>query len=239
MLKTLMGSPVAWIILAVCTVFSTFYAIYTKMSGKKRKQFSYYIKTNELVLKGSSQIKNLTVSYAGKEIPDLSISHFYIWNSGNLVVNNDDIVSAKPLCIKNTAESTILEAVIIRENEETNAFSISSHEEKAIIDFDYVEPGQGILVQVLHTGPIKDIEIDCKIKGGEQLRDASFSENKAKVSNTDRIINAVSGWLPMIMLILVVFGSVLLISLMQKEGLLPQKLPTLVFGDSRACSNWL
>ena len=49
MLKTMMGSPIAWGILSLIAVFSALFAIYTWIAGKKKKQFSLVCKTNEVI----------------------------------------------------------------------------------------------------------------------------------------------------------------------------------------------
>ena len=38
------------------------------------------------------------------------------------------------------------------------------------IGFDYADPQDGIVVQVIHTGSAADLEIGCKIKGGKQIK---------------------------------------------------------------------
>lgn len=98
---------------------------------------------------------------------------FEIWNTGNEVINFSDMVAEKELKIysSNTANTIILDARIIEETEETNKFEIMQHKDEFVkIGFDYADPQDGIVVQVIHTGSAADLEIGCKIKGGKQIK---------------------------------------------------------------------
>lgn len=155
-----MGSSIAWAILSLLTIFSTVFAIYTWVAGKKRKQLSISCRTNEIIIEGKSNIDKLQIRYDGQDIADLSCTKFYIWNSGNTVLNTSDIVSSRPICIKNTGSAVILNAEIVRVSDETNSFVIKSANEQSVeISFDYVDHGEGFVMQILHSGDSKDLEI--------------------------------------------------------------------------------
>lgn len=192
-----MGSSIAWAILSLLTIFSTVFAIYTWVAGKKRKQLSISCRTNEIIIAGKSNIDKLQIRYDGQDIADLSCTKFYIWNSGNTVLNTSDIVSSRPICIKNTGSAVILNAEIVRVSDETNSFVIKSANEQSVeISFDYVDHGEGFVMQILHSGDSKDLEMDCKIKGGSETKDRSYANRKRKESTTDKFIDAICTWLP-------------------------------------------
>ena len=197
MLEYLMGNPIAWAILSLLSVFSTVFAIYTWIAGKKRKQFSVSCRSNEIIIAGKSNIDRLQIRYDDQDISDLSCTKFYVWNSGNTVLNASDIVSSRPICIKNTGSAIILNAEIVRVSDETNNFVIKSSTEQAVeVSFDYVDHGEGFVMQILHSGDSKDLEMDCKIKGGSEPKDRSYACRKRKESTTDKFIDTVCTWLP-------------------------------------------
>ena len=89
------------------------------------------------------------------------------------MINFSDIVAEKELEIYscNKADTIVLDARIIEETEETNKFEIMQHKDEFVkIGFDYADPQDGIVVQVLHTGSAADLDIGCKIKGGKQIK---------------------------------------------------------------------
>ena len=225
MLDKIITNPFFVFMLAVLTIFSAVFGVYTWRKGKRYKRISFSCSSSALVLKGTSQINKVQVLYNGQVIQDLFVSHFYIWNSGNEVINPSDIVSSMPLCIKNTGNAKILEAGIVRKNEPANGFSIAKQDENTVeICFEYIAPNEGCLVQILHSGPSREIECYCKIKGGLPVQDASSSgRNKENTKAKTRLKN-LREMLPlvgMLLLGLLCFGG---IALLKEKGMLPEKL---------------
>lgn len=207
MLEKLMDSPIAWGILALLAIFSSIFAIYTWLAGKSRKRFSVSCKTNEIIVAGKSSIDKLDIRYDGQSISNLSSSNFYVWNSGNTVISPYDIVSSRPLCIKNTGNAKVLNAEILKCSEETNKFSLAKVTDDVVeINFEYVDHGEGLLIQILHTGASNDLELDCKIKGGKGIVDRSPIKRKNAEHKSQIIMDAMGAMLPAIMS----FGTFLL-----------------------------
>lgn len=178
MIKGLMDNPYAWGFLSMCTIVSLVFAVYTWVVGRKSKEISVDYHTNEIIRKGKSPIPKLDVKFDRKEIQNLSSTIFYIWNSGNDVINQVDIVTTKPLTVKCSAEH-ILDAQIIKKSEESNAFVITNQTTSEIeLAFDYIDSNEGIKLQVFHTGSSGELAIECKIKGGKAIRDCRKIRNK-------------------------------------------------------------
>ena len=195
MLENLMSSPIAWAVSSILTVFSTVFAIYTWIAGKKRKQLSVSCKTNEIIIAGKSNIDKLQIRYDDQDIADLSCTNFYVWNNGNTVLNAGDIVNSKPLCIKSTGDAVILSAEIVRVSEETNNFAIKSMTDQMVeMSFDYVDHGEGFVLQILHTGKSRDLEVACKIIGGSEIKD----KRNPKKSVAEELFDFICEWLPLI-----------------------------------------
>lgn len=182
MLKHLMDSPIAWAFLSFLTLFSVVFAIFVWASSKTRKQFSVSYYTDSIIAAGKKKIKNLTIQYDNRSIMNLSSSKFYIWNSGNAVINSSDIVESKPLSIISSGEAVILDAQIIRCSDETNKFEIVNHTDKAVeLTFDYVDRGDGIVLQLFHTESSVGFELDGKIKGGEDTHNCNSKRSRKEV----------------------------------------------------------
>lgn len=171
MLETLMHSPIAWAILAVITIISLAYAIICNQKNKEKKEFSYCLRSRTLIRKKKAKFEKLSIVYDGKQIDDLCVSNFTIWNSGNKTLNASDMVTSKELIITATEDSKILDVEILKCSEETNKFSTQLLDEHTVkILFDYVDQMEGVVIQIIHTGTNDSIEIDCKIKGGRHVR---------------------------------------------------------------------
>ena len=192
-LEQLMENPYAWLVLSLISVFGIFFSIYTWIANKEKKQISYMINTYEIVRAGKNVIPEFEISYSGQIIDDLTVTRFAIWNSGNRLLNSNDIVDTKPLSIASNDDGpNILNASIIKRSEESNKFIVdkkSSH--CAEIKFDYMDKQDGIIVQILHTGSAKDISLSGLIKGGKKLKNAEKRITGIKNKKVAKVINTV------------------------------------------------
>lgn len=170
MIEELMNNPLAWGILSLTTIISFIYAIYCQLKNKEKKEISYAQKSTVLVQNKKSKYKKLVLSYDGNQVDNVCVSRFAIWNSGNKVLQSVDMVESREIRISLPEGKKVLEANIITATDETNQFSVNVPDEKSIvISFDYIDPRDGVVVQVVHTGLNNDLDISCKIKGGKPL----------------------------------------------------------------------
>lgn len=171
-LEQLMQNKYAWLILSICTILSCIYGIFISIKSREKKQISYLINTYKIINAGENVIPKIEILYDGKYIRDLTVSRLVIWNSGNKLLNGDDIVDTKPLSVVAESDKVdILDVSIVKYNEEANKFRVDMRDSHhAEIKFDYVDKRDGIVIQILHTGSYDDIFIRGKIKGGKKLR---------------------------------------------------------------------
>ena len=206
-----MNNPYAWAFLSLCTIVSFAFAIYTWIVGRKTKEISIDYYSNDIIKQGKDPISKLDIKFDGKEIHDLSSTFFYIWNSGNDVINIEDIVSTKQLRIKSKSNN-ILDVHIIKQSDDSNSFSIMNFTSTNIeIAFEYMDSGEGVLLQVLHTDSKNDLFVDCKIKGGKPIRDCI--ELKKDKGIYRFLTNCFDELMPMILLIISGCVSIMLLKL--------------------------
>lgn len=177
MLDELMTSPIAWLVLAVISVVSLGYAICCQILNKERKEITYAQKTNTLIYNQKKSFEKINVFYEEKPIENLYVSKIAIWNSGNRVLKESDFVKDNFLEIALGDNCSILESNIITKTEESNSFKLTKTDDREIIvNFDYAEKNDGIVLQMIHTGIKNDINLSCKIVGGKPLK--NFSKEK-------------------------------------------------------------
>lgn len=178
-IQGLMENPYAWAVLSICTIVALIFAVYTWIVGKKKMELSCFHNTFRVVKAGKSVIPKLRLSYEGQAIDDLTVTKYVIWNSGNEVLNRSDIVRVCPLQIVCDDNAQILDAQIIVQSDETNAFKILEKKDKCVkLEFDYANVDDGIILQILHTGDVTDINVECRIKGGKELRNLNHNIKK-------------------------------------------------------------
>lgn len=124
---------------------------------KIRKILIYNISTTTIVSNSISSIKGLNVKYNKNKISDLYTSTITIKNSGNSVIETNDLFS--PLCLITDGKFFINSINVNTENNTKNVHIIFDHIEnnaskKAIIKFDYLPINEIISFTVFHTGQI-------------------------------------------------------------------------------------
>ena len=166
-----MDSPIAWAVLSILAIVSFVYAIITQHINKEKKEFSYIQKSNTLLHKKKGKFDKLSVSYNGQEIEDLCVSRFTIWNSGNKTLNENDMVASKELTVTALGDNKILDVELIAYSEETNNFFTQIIDEHTVkIFFEYADKKDGVVIQIIHTGTDESLKIECKIKGGNPIK---------------------------------------------------------------------
>lgn len=230
-LEELMENPLVWTLLSFCTIAALIFAVFTWIKGKRRRIIKCVDSTFEIVRGGVNVIDGFKLLYNGVEIDNLTVTKFAIWNGGNETLNSSDVVKSKSLSISCSEDVTILDAKIIAENEKSNAFKIDLMDEKKIqITFDYIDPQNGVVVQVLHTGHSKDITVEMKIKGGKMSKQAS----KTMFLSPLQKLHGIPNRRRKVLFILVMIGSlvaglIVVVSNLALLQILPKEISTYLF----------
>lgn len=209
MLEKLMQNPYAWAILSICTIISVVFAIYTWIKGKERKEFTCSYASNALIRGGEKQNPSIKVEYDGIEVKNLTSTNIAIWNSGNKVLNQSDMVTGKELTISVEEGKRILAVEIINQSDETNRFELSRRTENIQgIAFDYVDVQEGVVLQVFHDGYNDSIKVGGKIKGGKPIRlNNTYQKEYRKTKNlwVEKLPCLMSGGVSVMITALVIF----------------------------------
>lgn len=110
----------------------------------------------------------VAITYKGTNVPRLSSAEVIFWNSGNSTVRGLDIVEADPLRIVLSGDAHILRITINAVTREVNAFAATVHPEKpneAVCSFDFLDKGDGVRLELLHTSKRRKPKIVGTIRG--------------------------------------------------------------------------
>ncbi|MEZ3496545.1 MAG: hypothetical protein K1V97_03135 [Lachnospiraceae bacterium] len=209
--ENLMNNSYIWATLSLITVFAFIFEIYNHTKGKRKKSFTCYKNYCVITENGKGSIPELRLTYKNKEISDLTITKFAVWNHSNKVINWSDMVEAKALRITSDSDNTeILDAKILFQSDETNAFKIKKVDSKNIIlTFDYVEDNDGFVLQVLHTGESSHLSVSCKIKGGKAVKELGSVRNTKKSSQSLKVRKRVDIVSLSLLIVVLIFYTVL------------------------------
>jgi len=144
-------------------------AALTYLLGRQRSILAYRTKGARLLGHSEARLPSeVNVQYRGKDIPRLTRSMLVAWNFGEKTINGRDIVESDTLRIEMGQDSSILSATVLKRSRDvigaTCSFG-SASPSTASIQFDYLDPGDGFVVEVLHTGERRHPKLVGTIKG--------------------------------------------------------------------------
>jgi hypothetical protein len=140
--------------------------------GQRTQKPRYAIETLALIGKVASELDQLQIQFAGKQIPQLSLTKVAIWNSGRATIRAEDVASADQVEIVLPGEAEILQARVHWASDEVNCFGleVAANLKRVRVRFEYVDHGQGAVIHVLHSGPPTRLELHGTIKGAGHFR---------------------------------------------------------------------
>jgi hypothetical protein len=142
--------------------------IFLAFSFRPRPRLAAQVNSLELVGVDDAVLPNeIEFLYRGKKVPKVTLSRIAIWNIGNTTLRGDQIVESDPLRVVMAEGSNLLEVGILNRTREVNGFSTFPRSDRLnefVCTYDYLDPGDGALIQVIHTGTA-DVEFAGTIRG--------------------------------------------------------------------------
>ncbi len=164
-IKALKDNDFIWLALTICNLVSVLLAIYFGRKSLAQKTILTTIRNNELITNMQSNISKVKILYDDKIIDKLTVTKLTFWNNSLPTIYPADIIDAEPLSIF-TNNGMILEVSVLKGDDTPNRISVSlANNTTANIAFDYLDKGEGGIIQIIHTGTF--ISVTRKIKGGQ------------------------------------------------------------------------
>lgn len=88
------------------------------------------------------------------EVERLSTLTAFVWNAGAETIRGSDVVQSDPIRVVFSEGTQLLRARVVRITREVNAVEIAINHEIGSVDvfFDFLDPGDGVAIEVLHSG---------------------------------------------------------------------------------------
>jgi len=146
----------------------------------RTKEPSFALRTNNLIRNHISAIDGLEVFYKNQKVNNLSVTKMMFWNNGAETIERQHITRTNPLVIFSEEEIQLLDAKVLISNNKASEFSCTLQDKNhALIDFEYLDKGQGAIIQIIHTGiSNKNIKIAGQIKGVRAMYMRNFRYHK-------------------------------------------------------------
>jgi hypothetical protein len=121
-------------------------------------------------LVSSPSDNRIRVLYKDSPVPRVTQSLVWLWREGRGTIRGSDVVSDDPIMLKVPDGEHVLEATLLVESRPTNGVSVAPADGKpctaVLVGFNYLDPRQGAVIEVLHTAKSPtDVEATGTIMG--------------------------------------------------------------------------
>lgn len=135
---------------------------------------------------GSALPDAVTVLYQDRAVPRLTRSNVRLWNNGNLTLDGVSVAVVDPIRLEIEPDAEFLSVSIAKASRavtQIRADILPTEPNKVVIQFDFLDPSDGALIECLHTGHTLSPQIKGVIKGipnGVTKKDVSGFRNPPK-----------------------------------------------------------
>ncbi len=112
--------------------------------------------------------QDVEVLYRGTRVARLTKSRVIYWNSGKQIVLGLIIVADDPVRCELSSDDLVLEVLVVKHTRDANKFTATianGRRNCVILSFDYLDPGDGAVVEILHTASDRHPAIKGTIRG--------------------------------------------------------------------------
>jgi len=137
---------------------------YFRSKGKSR--LSYQIEDFSVVGDARAKFPNeLEIRFEGSAVPRVTSAVIIIWNSGDTTVNQNQIIDSDRLRLEINDGSILRSKVLNKTREVIAADSVNNSKNTVLINFEFLDPNDGFIVEVIHSGTTGDLNLHGTLKG--------------------------------------------------------------------------
>jgi len=171
-IETITANP--WFALAslVVTISSLIVAFIFYRKSRRDKTPCYIVTRQSIIENSVPLLPGLSVHLNGVVQEVITVAKVAFWNHGNETIVRQDIAEAKPLAIIVDEGVDVLNANVLKCTDKANQFQIGEPQKEddgsttVPISFDFLDRGDGALVQIVHNGEERTrIWVEGRIKG--------------------------------------------------------------------------
>jgi hypothetical protein len=145
-----LGIAVAVLSLAGGGFLSWLFTFVYFKKGQSRRLLCYATRNTDYLGYRRADFHNLSVHYGEKQLVNPVRYTLYVWNCGNITLNNSDISKVDPLGFGQGGIEILETAPIWSTRDSTNPkLTIDASKTKLFLEFDFLDPGDGFAVQFL------------------------------------------------------------------------------------------
>lgn len=154
--------------------------------SKPTRQIAYASRTFRIISDKCRKVAGLDVIFEGEFVPSLSITRMAIWNAGSEPLRTADIARSDPLSISPRKAAIILKLHLLEVTRQASRVALEGGkvvEEPHRLSFDFLNPGDGLMVEITHTGTgVDELELQGSVVGGRVRKAAADPETVTTIA---------------------------------------------------------
>lgn len=140
------------------------YFFYTK--GKPNKSLKNHSETFLIIDRSKADSpEQIEIFFLGDKVESLYKTLIYFWNDGNQTIKADDLETIDRLKISTKESAKILSINIVKNTRDVINFYLAKDEDGYQINFDYLDPTDGVVIEILHTGQPDNLNFSGTVIG--------------------------------------------------------------------------
>lgn len=138
-------------------------------AAKAKPRPAYQVETLRLIEERGHMLPDeVSINYKGAPVQRLTKTNLIFWNAGTDTLRWSDVVNTDPLRMVFDDEAEILRAKIVKSTRDINACNLvddQNDKSKILIEFDFLDPGDGVSIELLHTSKQRSPSFLGSIRG--------------------------------------------------------------------------
>lgn len=130
---------------------------------------AYQLRALRLIGKEKQALpEEVEIIFRGRSVPRLTMTHLILWNSGKATLDGKNIVVDDPLRLEFSERAEVLRVRVLRVTRESNKFTAninSGSPNEVTCSFDYLDAGDGAVIELLHTAEELYPKVEGTIRG--------------------------------------------------------------------------
>ncbi|EDX70090.1 conserved hypothetical protein [Bacillus cereus NVH0597-99] len=180
-------------------------AIVTYRKSKIGQRLVYQSSATKIIGKNRNTPEEIQIYFRGNEVPRVIKTSLVIWNSGNETIKSSHITKEDPLRIQIEQSESIISYRILKETRRTNKVDlVLDKENELLFNFDYLDPNDGVRVEILHTDDKNPVVFKGTVIGMKQDIKSWNTERGVRVNNK-RLLSLKKPWISKVAHIIMFF----------------------------------
>lgn len=172
LVRDIVANPYFGLIGFIIGLAGLIFSYYVAKRDRRSKELHCALVSTNIVSKSETLFPKLSITYDDKNLESLTVTKIRIKNTGSEVVKINDIAQADPITFsaRKNSDVLLLDFGISYVSDKLNNFELNKSDDnnKVSVKFDYIEPKDFIIVQILHTGKQNnDIEVTGTVIGAK------------------------------------------------------------------------